>query len=320
MTKAPVRPRLKVKNWRDFQHYKNRTPPWIKLHKTLLDDYDYACLPDASKALAPYIWLLASESDDGSIPADFNWIGFRVHMPSEWVESAVKPLIEKGFLEDASNVLSTCYQDACLETETETETEEERETRAREDFEPEGCDLSRDEPTELLLETVRDTCKLELKIHQAEQWATGLLQGLDAGDDFGPWCKRFFKAIRVRAPSQPRGYIQKILSSGDPKAFIHETENQKPRSAHNGKVSKSHRENPEEFTSRGERRLDLKAYDEYRRKLEAGQSKQHACHICRDFGKVLDREERLVPCECRDGVRKQLFAETLEAGGEHGEM
>jgi hypothetical protein len=36
---------LRVKNWSEFQHYKDRNPPWIKLHRTLLDhDYEAAIL------------------------------------------------------------------------------------------------------------------------------------------------------------------------------------------------------------------------------------------------------------------------------------
>ena len=73
--------RLRVKNWPEFQHYKHRRPPWIKLHKIILDDLDFMRLPDASKALAMLCWLLASESDDGSIPYDGDYLAFRLHSP-----------------------------------------------------------------------------------------------------------------------------------------------------------------------------------------------------------------------------------------------
>ncbi len=56
---------LQPKNWAVFQHYKDRCPPWIKLHRDLLNDRSYMRLPIASKALAPMLWLLASESKDG---------------------------------------------------------------------------------------------------------------------------------------------------------------------------------------------------------------------------------------------------------------
>jgi hypothetical protein len=54
----------RVKNWAEFQHYKDRSPPWIRLHRSFLDDYDFHCLPVASRALAPMLWLLASENKD----------------------------------------------------------------------------------------------------------------------------------------------------------------------------------------------------------------------------------------------------------------
>ena len=55
------------KNWSQFQHYRDRSPTWLKLHRSLLDDFDYHCLPIASKALAPFLWLLASEYEGGEI-------------------------------------------------------------------------------------------------------------------------------------------------------------------------------------------------------------------------------------------------------------
>lgn len=114
---------LRVKNWASFQHYRDRAPPWIKLHKGLLDDFDYARLPLASRALAPCIWLLASESANGDIPADPEYLAFRLHCSTLTVKDAIGPLIDKGFLIDASNVLADCKQDARTEVEGEREVE-----------------------------------------------------------------------------------------------------------------------------------------------------------------------------------------------------
>lgn len=114
-------PRLTVKNWNDFQHYKDRSPPWIKLHKSLLDDFEYQCLPLASRALAPMLWLLASESTDGSFDANTKKIAFRLRTTEKEVIEGIKPLIDNGFLIPDSDALAECKQDACLETERETE-------------------------------------------------------------------------------------------------------------------------------------------------------------------------------------------------------
>lgn len=115
-----------VNGWHEFQHYKHRSPPWIKLHKKLLDNYDFQCLPLASRALAPMLWLLASESDDGSIELDLIKLAFRLRTSEKDIKEALIPLIDKGFMIDASGVLAQCYQDAIPEksrdrVETETD-------------------------------------------------------------------------------------------------------------------------------------------------------------------------------------------------------
>ena len=33
---------LRIKNWSEFQHYKDRAPPWVKLHHSLLDNFEWA--------------------------------------------------------------------------------------------------------------------------------------------------------------------------------------------------------------------------------------------------------------------------------------
>lgn len=67
-----------VKNFERFQHYKDRSPPWIKLYNALLDDYEFGHLPDASKMHLVAIWLIASRSDN-QIPLDPEWIAQRIN-------------------------------------------------------------------------------------------------------------------------------------------------------------------------------------------------------------------------------------------------
>jgi hypothetical protein len=104
-------------NWHDFQHYKHRNPPWIKFHKKLLDNMIFQRLPVASRAIAPMLWLLASESENGLIEKSTEEIAFRLRMLEKDVVSAIKPLIDNGFFNDADNVLASCLQDATTETE-----------------------------------------------------------------------------------------------------------------------------------------------------------------------------------------------------------
>ena len=109
---------LTPKNWNSFQHYKGRSPPWIKLHRSLLDDYDFSRLPLASRALAPLLWLLASEYEGGHITASPGEIAFRLRISYEALKEALSPLIDNGFF-IASEMLAERLQDACLEKERE---------------------------------------------------------------------------------------------------------------------------------------------------------------------------------------------------------
>jgi len=106
---------LTPKNWHSFQHYKDRNPTWIKLHKSLLDDCDFQCLPVASKALAPMLWLLASERMDGAISLSNEALVFRLRMDLPKILEAIQPLVSSGFFTCDSEPLAEGYQLAAPE-------------------------------------------------------------------------------------------------------------------------------------------------------------------------------------------------------------
>jgi len=114
---------LQPKNWAIFQHYKDRCPPWIKLHRDLLNDRAFMRLPIASKAIAPMLWLLASESKDGVFDGSLDELVFRLHITPKEYQDGVKPLIDNDFFILVSGVLAERKQVAIPETETEGETE-----------------------------------------------------------------------------------------------------------------------------------------------------------------------------------------------------
>lgn len=119
---------LRAKNWGEFQHYKDRDPPWIKLHKRLLDDRVFHRLPDASRALAPMVWLLCSESKDGTIKDAAAEIAFRLRMTEKKAEEALNPLIEAGFFsveQNDSTPIAPCEHDATQRQSREKAEEEE---------------------------------------------------------------------------------------------------------------------------------------------------------------------------------------------------
>lgn len=118
---------MKIRNWEDFQHYKDRSPPWIKLHKSLLDNYKFQCLPLASRALAPMLWLLASEQVDGDFDGDPAILAFRLRRSEKEIMDGLKPLIERGFVIDDSMALAVRKHLAIPETEREAEKEKEAE-------------------------------------------------------------------------------------------------------------------------------------------------------------------------------------------------
>jgi hypothetical protein len=113
---------LSVKNFERFQHYRDRTPPWIKLYNDLLDDYAFACLQDASKAHLVLIWLLASRYEN-RVPNDPEWIARKIGATTP-VDIAA--LVSAGFVtveQDASTPLAASEQPATPEVEREIEVE-----------------------------------------------------------------------------------------------------------------------------------------------------------------------------------------------------
>ena len=120
---------LQPKNWAVFQHYKDRCPPWIKLHRDLLNDRAFMRLPIASKAIAPMLWLLASESKDGVFDGSLDELVFRLHITEKEYQAGVKPLIDNDFFNVVNGVLAERLQTAIPETERETETETKKEKK-----------------------------------------------------------------------------------------------------------------------------------------------------------------------------------------------
>jgi len=95
-------------------------------------------LPIASKAIAPMLWLLASESKDGVFDGSLDELVFRLHITKKEYQDGLKPLIDNDFFILVSGVLAERKQSAIPETETETETEREGET---ETDTPEGVSI-----------------------------------------------------------------------------------------------------------------------------------------------------------------------------------
>lgn len=127
-------PTYRVRNWSEFQHYGDkRSPPWIKLHRALLNNREWHSLSgDASKLLVE-CWLVASETPDGSIPLTLADLAWRLRRSECEARAWMNELVAQRFIEvcqqDASAPLASCEQDACLDVDVEEEKKEEKEKK-----------------------------------------------------------------------------------------------------------------------------------------------------------------------------------------------
>lgn len=118
----------RIRNWKKFQHFKDRSPPWVKVYRDILDDPDWHDLDGDSAKVLTMLWLIASEDEThtGTLP-DSRKLAFRLRMK----ESHLNQILTKLFhwLEQADiDLISEQYPLDAPETETETEVETEKET------------------------------------------------------------------------------------------------------------------------------------------------------------------------------------------------
>ena len=107
-----------IRNWDEFQHYKHRSPTWIKLYNRITESEDWIMGDDAAK-FAMLLCLLAASKKEGRVPADPEYLRRMMHLTQQ---PNIQGLLDSGFLieesceeeneQNASNVLSLCKQDA----------------------------------------------------------------------------------------------------------------------------------------------------------------------------------------------------------------
>ena len=152
--------RYRIRDWDKYQHYRNRNPPWIKLHFELLTSPYWVALNDASRVLAITCMLIASRND-GEIDGSAAGLAYLHRVAYLNTQPNLQPLIDSGFLipvgveaADASvlqadaSVLqadaSTPYQNARPEIEEEEEEEIEKEEESNTAISP--SDMAVQEP------------------------------------------------------------------------------------------------------------------------------------------------------------------------------
>jgi hypothetical protein len=84
-----------IRNWHKFQHYKDRNPPWIKLHYAIFSSQEWVMLDDSSKLLMVVCMLIASQNE-GRIPNSPEYVK---RVGNVRKKPNFKPLLDCGFLE-----------------------------------------------------------------------------------------------------------------------------------------------------------------------------------------------------------------------------
>ena len=118
---------IRIRNWSKHQHFKDRTPPWIKLYRDILDDPDWHALSGDDAKLLVGLWLVASEDETrtGALP-DVRRLAFRLRISEAVLNQGLNGL--SHWLEhDDISAISPRYRGDAPETETEREGEGEGE-------------------------------------------------------------------------------------------------------------------------------------------------------------------------------------------------
>lgn len=104
---------MKIRNWTKFQHYKHRRPPWLKLYRELLEDPDWMAQSDGAKAVLLELWMVASDTDDGTLPS-LDTLAWRLRRASGPL-AEILLVVNTKFLDGASEMLAGCVQHATSE-------------------------------------------------------------------------------------------------------------------------------------------------------------------------------------------------------------
>lgn len=115
----------RIRNWRKFQHFKDRSPPWIKLYADLVDDPDWHELDgDSAKGLV-MLWMIASK-DGGNLPS-IRKLSFRLRTTEHAVSALLSRLSKHWLEQDDINPISDRYHDDAPEKRREEKSQRQRE-------------------------------------------------------------------------------------------------------------------------------------------------------------------------------------------------
>lgn len=123
---------LKIKNWNNFQHFKERDPIWIKVYRKLLDDIVWHELSGEDAKTLVMLWLLASEKN-GELPPTKE-IAYRLRLSEKSIKSTVSRLSHFLYQDDIKPIsditeISDGYQADSPHALAERREEKEKEKR-----------------------------------------------------------------------------------------------------------------------------------------------------------------------------------------------
>ena len=117
---------FRVRNHVRFQHYKDRSPQWIKLHASCMTDLEFSELKDHQKYHAIGMAIMASQTDNHT-PADAAHVR-RIIGAKQRVD--FQPLVTMGFLEVCR--CKRCIKSGASDALAERFPAEKRESKKRE--------------------------------------------------------------------------------------------------------------------------------------------------------------------------------------------
>lgn len=186
-----------IPNWREFQHYKNRDPNWVKVYTRLLSDDDWLSLSFHVRGVLVGLWLAYARSDGqlrGSTVTLTRQLGGGVGQ--RVTTRDLDSLNHAGLIEfSASKPLALRYQAASPEAEQEKELKEAA-FKGPVDVEPipgwEGLpvDLEKQQELQKILASL---------IGSGDEGAFEALQGAADGLAFG-LCRRVRESIERKPP------------------------------------------------------------------------------------------------------------------------
>ncbi len=107
---------LVIPKWDEFQHYKNRDPAWIKLHRSLASDPEWQKLSGHCRAVLVGLWLEYASSNCQVV---VNTLSLTRRLALRVSSRQLKTLETAGFIEvSASKPLAQCYSRGREEKET----------------------------------------------------------------------------------------------------------------------------------------------------------------------------------------------------------